>query len=937
MVIQKSHGNYRKHKAYGLVGCLAVSFLATGLTDNVYASVVDGGNDIKEVDVHHPDNSGVTMTYTRFDNGTSKQTASGSGVFIAPNIMVTVAHNYLDKNKETDEGFVRGGDSAQSYVVTNSNTEKRAGNPSSGEDQLVNKGDIHYYNKAELGKSYTNDLAVVVTEKPVEVMTHGEDGSRLIGTVKQGDTVHMVGYPNDFSSRNLSADTKNKLKDGKLYQVSGTISELNMTTGEGKYHMSALGGFSGGPLFNDKGEVVGIHQHGTNSDAIPDAQQYGAGLFFTEKHKAWIKEMVDKYAIKGWYVDGNSKYYYDDNHQPVRNAEREIDGARYRFDTQGRGTLISGKEMGRVILRAVNKQGDILFERIVGQGQVGNGFTYDFKSDKNNQAYFNDNPNATVVSVDGEIINKKFTEKWDKDFASKYQLGNTVIKTIIDGGQKFTRTVSGSVDHSGSGIKPLVVDDKVKSVPNGEKNFNATVALTTEAGLGSGTLINDDTIVTVAHNFVHLNTKTNPISVVNNVNKSGDIHLATLPNGKQVRFSNDDVKFWNREGYVQGFKNDLAVIKLRNKFTGEAGATLNNDAQKLNSGDTVHVFGFPKGKLQPILNGKVEHVENYGANIMSVAYQGSAPGMSGGGLYNAQGELIGVNQNGVENVRSGGITFSKEQLDWIKAVANGKNTQPVYLTDRPKDDKDDKPDRNIVTPPMVDIPAYDKPIGGSLDGEGNVITPPTVDIPEYDKPIGGSLDGEGTVITPPTVDIPEYNGDGNSVTPPAVGNPEYDKPIGGSFDGDGHVITPPTVDIPEYNGDGNSVTPPTVDIPEYDKQIGGSLDGDGHVITPPTVGIPEYSKPIYSGAIDDLGGQPFVGGANPDNAPVNDVPGFTGAIDSSGVSIDKGVPNAVDTTRVMQKSLPNTGDASSLLALGSALSMIGLAMRRKYENKSDKY
>ena len=163
-------------------------------------------------------------------------------------------------------------------------------------------------------------------------------------------------------------------------------------------------------------------------------------------------------------------------------------------------------------------------------------------------------------------------------------------------------------------------------------------------------------------------------------------------------------------------------------------------------------------------------------------------------------------------------------------------------------------------------------------------------------------------------------------------------------------MIPPTVEIPEYNGDGNSVTPPTVDIPEYDKQIGGSLDGDGHVITPPTVGIPEYSKPIYSEAIDDLGGQPFVGGANtdnapvndvpefvgganPDNAPVNDVPGFAGAIDSSGVSIDKGVPNAVDTTRVMQKSLPNTGDASSLLALGSALSMIGLAMRRKHDEQ----
>ena len=261
-----------------------------------------------------------------------------------------------------------------------------------------------------------------------------------------------------------------------------------------------------------------------------------------------------------------------------------------------------------------------------------------------------------------------------------------VVKAVDTG---YNRTESGQVNSSG-GINTLKASDEVKSVSNGEKNFYSTVAFTTEAGLGSGTLINEDTIVTVAHNFVHLNTKNNPITVENNVKKSGDIHIATLPNGKQVKFSNDDVKYWNREGYVQGFKNDLAVIKLKNKFTGETGATLHNEVTKISNGDRIHVFGFPKGKLIPILNGTVENVENYGANIMGVAYQGSAPGMSGGGLYNANGELIGVNQNGVEGIRSGGITFSKEQLDWIKSIARGENANPVYLADEPKTDDKDK-------------------------------------------------------------------------------------------------------------------------------------------------------------------------------------------------------------------------------------------------------
>ena len=742
----QSIGKYRKTKAYGLVGCLSFMMFGSMLAispipgiglETVHASVVNGGSDIKDADVTSSDNSGVAMTYTTFESGTSgKQTASGSGVFVAPNVMVTVAHNYLDKNKETNEGFVRGGDSAQSYVVTNSSTEKVNKNPQTGESQLVNKGDIHYYNDKELGSSYTNDLAVTVLDKPIEAMTDGNDSARNIGTAEKGDDIRLVGYPNDFSSKNISDTNRERLKDGKLYEVRGTLSELNTTTGEGTYHMSALGGFSGGPIFNNKGDVVGIHQHGTNSDSVSESQQHGGGLFFTDKHKAWINSMIDKYAIKGWYVDGDKKYYYDENHQPLKNVDKDIDGARYHFDEKGRAKLLLGTEKGQLVLKAFDKKGEKLFERVLSKGNVGDAASYDFKSDNENQVFFSKNTNATVVSIDGEIINKKFNESWSKVYESKYKLGDTVIKAVIDGASDFNRTVTGKIDNGSSGVKPLVVDDKVKSVPNGEKNFNSTVALTSEAGLGSGTLINDDTIVTVAHNFVHLNTKTNPISVVNNVNKSGDIHLATLPNGKQVRFSNDDVHFWNREGFVNGFKNDLAVIKLRHKFENEGGAKLHDIVQNVNSGDTVHVFGFPKGKLNPILNGKVETVENYGANIKGVAYQGSAPGMSGGGLYNVQGELIGVHQNGVEGLRSGGITFSKEQLDWIKSIVKGENTQPVYLKDEPRnDDKDKKPEKPVDKVSIEVIEPIVEYVGDTTKYRG------------YEKRIEGEKGSKTTIIT----------------------------------------------------------------------------------------------------------------------------------------------------------------------------------------------
>ncbi|MTV64673.1 hypothetical protein GM539_15205, partial [Streptococcus pneumoniae] len=50
-----------------------------------------------------------------------------------------------------------------------------------------------------------------------------------------------------------------------------------------------------------------------------------------------------------------------------------------------------------------------------------------------------------------------------------------------------------------------------------------------------------------------------------------------------------------------------------------------------------------------------------------VQYQGGNPGMSGGGIFNANGEVIGVHQNGAQN-RSGGLILSPTQLAWIKSI-----------------------------------------------------------------------------------------------------------------------------------------------------------------------------------------------------------------------------------------------------------------------------
>ena len=678
---EKTYGFFRKTKKYGLVGCISFcGILVYGLTDNnqivnkqAHAAVVKGGADIVDADVHNKETSGVAMTYTSFDSNGSKQVASGSGVFVAPNVMVTVAHNYLDKDKASGSGYVRGGNSAQSYVVMNSDTEKRNNTPATGTSDIIPKGNIYYYNQKEFAKSYENDLAAVVTERPVEAMTNGEDKPREIGVANQGDNITLVGYPNDFSSKRLSEATKARLKDGKMYKISGTLSSLNTTTGDGTYNTSALGGFSGGPIFNDKGEVVGIHQHGTNTDAGTDAEQHGGGLFFTDKHRSWINKMIEEHGIKGWFVSGNDKYYYDNNHRALVSTEREIDSARYSFDSNGRGRLLSGTEKGKVVLRIKNEAGEKLVERVVAQGNVGSAVNYDFKQDKENKELFGKNPNATIVSIDGEAINKKFNENWSKDFVSKLSLGNTYIDAIIKG-DNFVRTQPGQVDTSGNVTLPKP-SDEVKNAPNGLRNFNATSIIVTPDGTGSGTLIEKDLLLTVAHNFLKFENGKVTEKATGNSDKK---YYAALPNSKKVFFTDSDIHYWKKDDSVVGFTHDLALVKLREVVDNVTPAAVKKDVSVVNSGDKVSVYGFPDGKLKPVIDTKVTDVVNRGSGLTGIGYTGTKPGASGGGLYNDKGEIIGVHQNGVVGQRSGGLVFSKEQLDWVKSYIDGKPKEPVY-------------------------------------------------------------------------------------------------------------------------------------------------------------------------------------------------------------------------------------------------------------------
>ena len=918
-VCLKGLGKFRKSKAYGLVGCLTLSAVI-GLAAPelpvigggvVFADVIQGGSDIHDVDVHSKSAEGVAMTYTTYDSGTSgKQTASGSGVFVAPNVMVTVAHNYYDKNQEDKSAVLRGGESARSYVVMNSEKEKSNKVPTSGVSEALEKDSIHLYNGKDFGKDYSNDLAVVVTKKPVEAMTGGEDSPRELShkEVSTGDKITMVGYPNDFSTPNLSKENKARLKDGKAYSVSTTVSSINKESGAVTYHSSALGGFSGAPLFNDKGEVVGIHQHGTNTSNAPESERIGGGTIFTEKHRAWIRSMIDKYGIKGWYIDGANRYYYDENHIALKDVESEIDGALYSFDEKGRATLVKGEEKGRVLLRVEDTKGTrLISDKVVQEGPVGSGLNFHLRQNPDFKQLIATSPTAKVVSYNGVPINKLASDTtWSDDYVSKLALGDTIIRAVVDSvtppstsSSDFARTEVGKVDLSGKSNLP-VPSKEVLQAPNGSENFYATTHIQTPDGSGSGTLIAPNLVLTVAHNFLTVKGS----EVVTKSGRTNTVYKATLPNGKSVNFSDDDIVYWNKKDSVFGFKNDLALVRLKEAVKGVTPVEVVKQSSKVAEGDSVSVYGFPDNKLSPVLDSKVVGTTDFGSGIEGISYGGTKPGASGGGLYNDKGALIGVHQNGVVGSRSGGLVLSKEQLDWVRSYIEGQPKDPVYVEDKEVEPSKKDSDKDLAgkLDPKKDSGKEDS---GILGTSGDFAAP-TVAKPDFT----GGVNGGDSLVT----EVPEYSGIlstlGDSPAP-TVAKPEFK----GGVNGGDSLVTEvpeysgilstlgdspaPTVAKPEFRGGVNGGDSLVTEVPEYSGVL--STLGDSPA---PTVSKPEFTGgvnggdslvtevPEYSGIISTLGDSPaptvakpeFTGGVNGGDSLVTEVPEYSGIISTLGDS-----------------------------------------------------
>ena len=247
-------------------------------------------------------------------------------------------------------------------------------------------------------------------------------------------------------------------------------------------------------------------------------------------------------------------------------------------------------------------------------------------------------------------------------------------------------------------IEPLKPEtDKLLKENIMEKNASAMLNMRfisnniENSGVGSATFISPNVLLSVAHNFI-TSSKDNMTGELIGSEKE-NIYEWITPDGKKGTFSAKDIHFYNKKEYPRGYINDLAVIKLPNVNNNQY-VSLTSNYNKVNVGDKLNVYGYPKGKYTHLKDVSVELEQQYAKNTYGVQYQGGAPGMSGGGILNDKGEVIGIHQNGGQN-RSGGLILSPNQLEWIKSIIEGKEITPKYdEIERPKEDKKEEKYQN---------------------------------------------------------------------------------------------------------------------------------------------------------------------------------------------------------------------------------------------------
>ena len=409
-------------------------------------AIINGGQDLKRINYEGQPATSAAMVYTIFSSplaggGSQRYLNSGSGIFVAPNIMLTVAHNFLVKDADTNAGSIRGGDTTKFYYNVGSNTAKNNSLPTSGNTVLFKEKDIHFWNKEKFGEGVKNDLALVVAPVPLSIASPNKEATFTPlaehRNYKAGEPVSTIGYPTDSTSPEL----KEPIIPGQLYKADGVVKGTEKLDDKGAvgitYRLTSVSGLSGGGIINGDGKVIGIHQHGTVDNMnIAEKDRFGGGLVLSPEQLAWVKEIIDKYGVKGWYQgDNGNRYYFTPEGEMIRNKTAVIGKNKYSFDESGVATLLEGVDYGRVVVEHLDQNDNPVKENdtFVEKTEVGTQFDYNYKTEIEKTDFYKKNKDKyEIVSIDGKAVNKQLKDAWGEDYSvvSKAPAGTRVIKVV---------------------------------------------------------------------------------------------------------------------------------------------------------------------------------------------------------------------------------------------------------------------------------------------------------------------------------------------------------------------------------------------------------------------------------------------------------------------------------------------------------------------------
>ena len=330
-----------------------------------------------------------------------------------------------------------------------------------------------------------------------------------------------------------------------------------------------------------------------------------------------------------------------------------------------------------------------------------------------------------------------------------------------------------SVANADSTSTSVSVPSNVASLTSGDKNFISSVKIDS---VSSGTFVGKNIVVTTASNFLHMVDGKPQL-----IGDENTTHRVTTQTGTTYEFKNKDVHFLDKNKFGEGSQYDVAVVVIPGFERTNVGTELPTSATNPTNGQKVSAFGTGANGFEALVEKPISNLTQTPAGTL-VSYQEGKPGMQGGGLFDADGNLIGMHLSTTTGASHDGLIFNQSQLDKIKEIANTNTpastvtTTKAIVTVYEADPELEGGKQRIANEGVAEV----------VDGTGRVVTPgqpKVIKVGTKGSNTHSEIDFDTIYEDDPTIPV----GEERVKTPGVKGSVDVD--VVWTFDGATHTAT----------------------------------------------------------------------------------------------------------------------------------------------------